>query len=40
MKPAPFEYCAPVSLDEAVDTLARHGDAARSSRAGKASFPC
>jgi hypothetical protein len=33
MKPAP-QCTRPVSLDETVDTLARHGDAARFSRVG------
>ncbi|HKZ04533.1 MAG TPA: FAD binding domain-containing protein, partial [Methylomirabilota bacterium] len=27
MKPAPFAYCRPATLAEALDTLARHGDA-------------
>ena len=39
MKPAPFEYRAPASLDEAVDTLARHGDAAKVLAGGQSLVP-
>jgi carbon-monoxide dehydrogenase medium subunit len=39
MKPAPFEYVAPGSLDEAVDALARHGDAAKILAGGQSLVP-
>ena len=39
MKPAPFEYCAPTSLDEAIDVLARHGDAAKVLAGGQSLVP-
>ena len=29
MKPAPFAWCAPTTIDEALDLLARHGEAAK-----------
>jgi len=39
MKPAPFEYSAPSSLDEAVETLARHGEAAKVLAGGQSLVP-
>jgi len=39
MKPAPFEYEVPSSLEEAVDTLARHGDAAKVLAGGQSLVP-
>lgn len=39
MKPAPFEYVAPTSLEEAMETLARHGDAARVLAGGQSLVP-
>jgi carbon-monoxide dehydrogenase medium subunit len=39
MKPAPFEYIAPGSIDEAVQGLARHGDAARVLAGGQSLVP-
>ncbi len=38
-EPAPFEYCAPTSLDEAIDILARHGDAAKVLAGGQSLVP-
>ena len=39
MKPAPFEYHAPDSLDEALDLLRRHGDEARPLAGGQSLIP-
>jgi carbon-monoxide dehydrogenase medium subunit len=39
MKPAPFEYIAPGSIDEAVDALARHGDSAKVLAGGQSLVP-
>lgn len=39
MKPAPFQYCAPTSLDEAIDVLARHGDSAKVLAGGQSLVP-
>jgi carbon-monoxide dehydrogenase medium subunit len=39
MKPAPFEYCAPASLAEALEALARHGDAAKVLAGGQSLVP-
>jgi carbon-monoxide dehydrogenase medium subunit len=39
MKPAPFEYRAPSSLEEATETLARHGEAARVLAGGQSLVP-
>lgn len=39
MKPAPFEYIAPGSIDEAVESLARHGDAAKVLAGGQSLVP-
>jgi carbon-monoxide dehydrogenase medium subunit len=39
MKPAPFEYRAPASLDEAVETLTHHGDAAKVLAGGQSLVP-
>jgi len=39
MKPVPFEYCAPSSLEEAAATLARHGDAAKVLAGGQSLVP-
>jgi carbon-monoxide dehydrogenase medium subunit len=39
MKPAPFEYCAPTSLDEAIDALARDRDAAKVLAGGQSLVP-
>jgi carbon-monoxide dehydrogenase medium subunit len=39
MKPAPFEYRAPASLEEAVETLGRHGDAAKVLAGGQSLVP-
>ena len=39
MKPAPFEYIAPGSMEEAVETLARHGDAAKVLAGGQSLVP-
>jgi carbon-monoxide dehydrogenase medium subunit len=39
MKPAPFEYVAPASVEEAVDCLARHGDAAKVLAGGQSLVP-
>jgi aerobic carbon-monoxide dehydrogenase medium subunit len=39
MKPAPFEYSAPSSLEEAAETLARHGEAAKVLAGGQSLVP-
>jgi CO/xanthine dehydrogenase FAD-binding subunit len=39
MKPAPFEYLAPRSVDEAVAALARHGDGAKVLAGGQSLVP-
>jgi carbon-monoxide dehydrogenase medium subunit len=39
MKPAPFEYVAPASVEEALDLLARHGDAAKILAGGQSLVP-
>lgn len=39
MKPAPFDYRAPATVDEAVETLARHGDAAKVLAGGQSLVP-
>jgi carbon-monoxide dehydrogenase medium subunit len=39
MKPAPFEYVAPGSIDEAADVLARHGDSAKILAGGQSLVP-
>ena len=39
MKPAPFEYDAPQSLDEALDLLAEHGDDAKVLAGGQSLLP-
>jgi aerobic carbon-monoxide dehydrogenase medium subunit len=39
MKPAPFEYIAPGSVDEAVEALARHGDSAKILAGGQSLVP-
>jgi CO/xanthine dehydrogenase FAD-binding subunit len=39
MKPAPFEYLAPGTLEEAIDLLARHGDAAKLIAGGQSLGP-
>jgi CO/xanthine dehydrogenase FAD-binding subunit len=39
MKPAPFEYVAPMEIAEALDVLARHGDAAKILAGGQSLMP-
>jgi carbon-monoxide dehydrogenase medium subunit len=39
MKPAPFDYVVPGSVDEVVDALARHGDAAKILAGGQSLVP-
>ena len=39
MKPAPFEYVAPHSLDAALAALARHGDEAKVLAGGQSLIP-
>ncbi len=39
MKPAPFEYAAPISLDEALALKARHGDEAKFLAGGQSLVP-
>jgi carbon-monoxide dehydrogenase medium subunit len=39
MKPAPFEYIAPTSMEEALETLARHGEAAKVLAGGQSLVP-
>ena len=39
MRPAPFEYCAPRSVDEALDLLARHGEDAKLLAGGQSLVP-
>lgn len=39
MKPAPFEYLAPASVEAAVETLGRHGEAARVLAGGQSLVP-
>jgi carbon-monoxide dehydrogenase medium subunit len=39
MKPAPFRYLAPTSLDEALDALSTHGDAAKLLAGGQSLIP-
>lgn len=39
MKPAPFEYAAPESLEEAVDLLGRHGEEAKLIAGGQSLVP-
>ncbi|HJV29749.1 MAG TPA: FAD binding domain-containing protein [Gaiellaceae bacterium] len=39
MKPAPFEYDAPTSVDEALDLLAQHGDDAKVLAGGQSLVP-
>ena len=39
MKPAPFEYCAPTDLEEALDLLARYGDEAKILAGGQSLMP-
>ncbi|MGH7815980.1 MAG: FAD binding domain-containing protein [Candidatus Binatia bacterium] len=39
MKPAPFEYCAPATLDEALELLDRHGDEAKILAGGQSLMP-
>jgi carbon-monoxide dehydrogenase medium subunit len=39
MKPAPFEYVAPASVEEAVDSLARHGHGAKVLAGGQSLVP-
>ena len=39
MKPPPFEYVAPRSLDEAVAALAEHGDEAKAMAGGQSLVP-
>ena len=39
MKPPPFEYRAPASLDEALTLLAQHGDEARLLAGGQSLVP-
>jgi carbon-monoxide dehydrogenase medium subunit len=39
LKPAPFSYHAPTGIDEALDTLAEHGDAAKIIAGGQSLIP-
>ena len=39
MKPAPFEYFVPTSVEEAVELLARHGDDAKVLAGGQSLVP-
>ena len=39
MKPAPFDYHAPTTIDEAVDVLAEHGDEAKPLAGGQSLVP-
>jgi carbon-monoxide dehydrogenase medium subunit len=39
VKPAPFDYLAPATVDEAVEALARHGDAAKILAGGQSLVP-
>ncbi len=39
MKPPPFEYCAPASLDEVLDVLGEHGDDAKIVAGGQSLMP-
>jgi len=39
VRPAPFEYCAPRSVDEALDLLARHGEDAKLLAGGQSLVP-
>jgi CO/xanthine dehydrogenase FAD-binding subunit len=39
MKPAPFEYCAPTDMAEALDLLARYGDEAKILAGGQSLMP-
>ena len=39
MKPAPFEYCAPTSLSEAIELLHQHGDDAKILAGGQSLMP-
>jgi aerobic carbon-monoxide dehydrogenase medium subunit len=39
MKPAPFEYIAPTSLEDAMESLARHGETARVLAGGQSLVP-
>ncbi|MBI3707410.1 MAG: xanthine dehydrogenase family protein subunit M [Proteobacteria bacterium] len=39
MKPAPFDYAAPRTLDEAIDLLGRHGEDARPLAGGQSLMP-
>jgi aerobic carbon-monoxide dehydrogenase medium subunit len=39
MKPAPFEYCAPLELQEALDLLERYGDEAKILAGGQSLMP-
>ena len=39
MKPAPFDYCRPESLEEALDALTRGGDSAKVLAGGQSLMP-
>ncbi|HKW91676.1 MAG TPA: FAD binding domain-containing protein, partial [Methylomirabilota bacterium] len=39
MRPAPFEYFAPRTVDEALDLLARHGEEAKLLAGGQSLVP-
>ncbi|MFQ5578575.1 MAG: FAD binding domain-containing protein, partial [Anaerolineae bacterium] len=39
MKPAPFEYRAPATVDEALSLLAEHGDSAKPLAGGQSLIP-